>query len=38
MAVRYERTEQVALITLDRPGSLNAMNAALTRELRDAWR
>jgi enoyl-CoA hydratase/carnithine racemase len=37
MAVRYERTEHVALITLDRPGSLNAMNEALTRELREAW-
>ena len=37
MAVRYERFENVALITLDRPGSLNAMNEALTRELREAW-
>jgi enoyl-CoA hydratase/carnithine racemase len=37
MAVRYERAEHVALITLDRPGSLNAMNEALTRELRGAW-
>jgi enoyl-CoA hydratase/carnithine racemase len=37
MAVRYERIESTALITLDRPGSLNAMNEALTRELREAW-
>jgi enoyl-CoA hydratase/carnithine racemase len=37
MAVRYERLENVALITLDRPGSLNALNEALTRELRDSW-
>jgi enoyl-CoA hydratase/carnithine racemase len=37
MAVRYERLENVALITLDRPGSLNAFNEALTRELRAAW-
>src|SRR5579875_3532413 len=37
MAVRYERFESTALITLDRPGSLNAMNEALTRELRAAW-
>lgn len=37
MAVRYERLENVALITLDRPGSLNAINEALSRELREAW-
>jgi enoyl-CoA hydratase/carnithine racemase len=37
MAVRYERIDNTALITLDRPGSLNAMNAALTRELSEAW-
>src|SRR5712692_3258999 len=38
MAVRYERLDSTALITLDRPGSLNAMNEALTRELSEAWR
>ena len=38
MAVRYERFESTALITLDRPGSLNAMNEELTRELAEAWR
>lgn len=38
MAVRYERLENVALITLDRPGSLNAINEALSRELAEAWR
>ncbi|HTE83461.1 MAG TPA: enoyl-CoA hydratase/isomerase family protein [Dehalococcoidia bacterium] len=37
MAVRYERLESTAVITLDRPGSLNAMNEALTRELTEAW-
>jgi enoyl-CoA hydratase/carnithine racemase len=37
MAVRYERFDSTALITLDRPGSLNAMNEELTRELADAW-
>jgi len=37
MAVLYERQEQVAIITLDRPGSLNAINPELTRELGEAW-
>jgi enoyl-CoA hydratase/carnithine racemase len=37
MAVRYERFETTALITLDRPGSLNAMNEELTRELAESW-
>jgi enoyl-CoA hydratase/carnithine racemase len=37
MAVRYEQLENVALITLDRPGSLNAINEALSRELRESW-
>ena len=37
MAVRYERIGSTALITLDRPGSLNAINEVLTRELREAW-
>src|SRR6266567_5082650 len=37
MAVRYERLDTTAIITLDRPGSLNAMNEALTRELSEAW-
>ncbi|MGI8549402.1 MAG: enoyl-CoA hydratase/isomerase family protein [Dehalococcoidia bacterium] len=37
MAVQYERQESIALITLDRPGSLNAINVALSRELREAW-
>ena len=34
MAVTYERLESVALITLDRPTALNAINPALSRELR----
>ncbi|HLZ71148.1 MAG TPA: enoyl-CoA hydratase-related protein [Dehalococcoidia bacterium] len=37
MAVLYERQENIALITLDRPGSLNAINPDLTRELGEAW-
>jgi enoyl-CoA hydratase/carnithine racemase len=37
MAVTYERLESVALITLDRPTALNAINAELSRELREAW-
>lgn len=36
-AVLYERMESVALITLNRPEALNAMNAALSEELHDAW-
>jgi crotonobetainyl-CoA hydratase len=38
MAVLYERIDSTALITLDRPTALNAMNEALTRELAEAWR
>jgi enoyl-CoA hydratase/carnithine racemase len=37
MAVLYERLESVAVITLDRPTALNAINAELSRELREAW-
>lgn len=37
MAVTYERLETVAVITLDRPTALNAINAELSRELREAW-
>ncbi|HEY8489852.1 MAG TPA: enoyl-CoA hydratase/isomerase family protein [Dehalococcoidia bacterium] len=37
MAVRYERLDAVALITLDRPQALNAINEDLSRELREAW-
>ena len=37
MAVTYERFESVALITLDRPTALNAINAELSRELRESW-
>src|SRR5579859_4723937 len=35
--VRYERQEQVAVITLDRPTSLNAITPELTQELGAAW-
>src|SRR6266566_927498 len=35
--VRYERQDQVAIITLDRPTSLNAITPELTRELGEAW-
>jgi len=37
MAVTYERYESVAVITLDRPTALNAINADLSRELRESW-
>jgi enoyl-CoA hydratase/carnithine racemase len=37
MAVTYERHEQIAIITLDRPGSLNAITPQLTQELGEAW-
>ena len=37
MAVTYERLESIAVITLDRPTALNAINAELSRELREAW-
>jgi enoyl-CoA hydratase/carnithine racemase len=35
--VRYERQEAVAVITLDRPGSLNAITPQFTQELGEAW-
>jgi enoyl-CoA hydratase/carnithine racemase len=35
--VRYERQDQVAVITLDRPTSLNAITPELTQELGEAW-
>src|SRR4029078_7639567 len=35
--VRYERTGQVATITMDRASSHNALNNALCDELREAW-
>jgi enoyl-CoA hydratase/carnithine racemase len=37
MAVLYERHEQIAVITLDRPTSLNAITPELSRELGEAW-
>lgn len=37
MAVLYERQEAVAVITLDRPGSLNAITPQLSQELGEAW-
>ena len=36
-AVLYERFESTALITLNRPEALNAMNAQLSQDLYDAW-
>lgn len=38
MAVLYERQESVAVITLDRPTSLNAINSELSSELDEAWK
>ncbi len=38
MAVLYERQESIAVITLDRPTSLNAITPELSRELGEAWR
>jgi enoyl-CoA hydratase/carnithine racemase len=35
--VRYERQENIAIITLDRPGSLNAITPQLSQELGEAW-
>ena len=32
----YERRERVAIISLNRPKALNALNTALLTELRDA--
>jgi enoyl-CoA hydratase len=36
--VRYESSGHVATITMDRKASHNALNPALCKELRDAWR
>src|SRR5581483_4444155 len=36
-AVLYERFENTAVITLNRPEALNAMNAQLSQELYEAW-
>lgn len=36
--VRYESTGHVATITMDRKSAHNALNPALCRDLRDAWR
>ncbi len=36
-AVLYERFDSVAVITLNRPEALNAMNAALSEELYASW-
>ena len=36
--VRYESAGHVATITMDRTSAHNALNPALCRELRDAWR
>jgi len=33
----YEKREQVALITLNRPGALNSVDGQTTREMRAAW-
>jgi enoyl-CoA hydratase/carnithine racemase len=37
MAVQYERQDQMAIVTLDRPGSLNAITPELIRELAECW-
>jgi len=37
MAVRYEKNGHKAYITLNRPEALNAFNADMGRELREAW-
>jgi enoyl-CoA hydratase/carnithine racemase len=37
-AIRVERSDGVATVTLDRPDVLNAFNVAMQRELRELWR
>lgn len=36
--VRYESVDGVAVVTIDRPDKLNALDAAVGEGLRDAWR
>ena len=36
--IRYEKQDQIALVTIDRPEALNALNSATLRELNDCLR
>lgn len=37
MPIQFERRERLALITIDRPEALNALDLDLSRELAEAW-
>ncbi|HBY94219.1 MAG: enoyl-CoA hydratase-related protein [Ardenticatenaceae bacterium] len=37
MPIRFERRERLALITIDRPEALNALDLDLSREMAEAW-